>query len=141
MRRSRHCRRTDADAQHHRRRLRRDTKWHSAQVNGWVSLQVTFPSAVMLKSVEVHSQHSGRYHAASQVQAEYLNPANNQFTYLYRKTTAPDDTVPFNPTNATTWKIDLLPADGWSPSAVFAFIRRSTRALGYQDQSDAIVSP
>jgi hypothetical protein len=39
--------------------------WHSDSLNdGWVALDLTFPEAVELTRIEVHSGHSGSYHLA-----------------------------------------------------------------------------
>jgi hypothetical protein len=113
--------------------------WHSAQVNswGWTSIQITFPYPVTLHGVDVHSQHSGLYHAADQVQVEYLDPSTNQFTYVTRQNTGPDATVMFNNLKQRTWKIDFHSSDGAVTIRGLRF-RTPVNAI-YHDTPDCII--
>jgi len=42
--------------------------WHSEKTTiGWVSLELLFPFTVELTEIGIHTQHSGKYHAAEAV--------------------------------------------------------------------------
>jgi hypothetical protein len=119
------------------------TMWHSGNTFAWVSVQVTFAYPVTLNSLDVHSQHSGRYHVAAQTQVNYLDTNINTFVNLKRKATAPDDNVSFNQTKAATWRIDFLPADGWVTIRGLRFHTPVANAFyaGYPANPDALLFP
>lgn len=120
------------------------TMWHSCNTNslGWTSLQVTFPFPISLNKIDIHSQHSGLYHAANQIQVEFLN-SSNQFVFLNRKTVAVDDNIPFNQTKAATWKISFHSNDGYVTIRGLRFHTASSRAhdSGYTDLPDCVLYP
>lgn len=81
--------------------------WHSGPVNaeGWVSVDVTFPTIVTLDRVLVHSQHSGVHHAADQAQVEVANEAGS-FTFVKHTAMATrDGAVHFPARTGKTWRI------------------------------------
>lgn len=82
----------------------RTTMWHSGPVNspGWVSLEVYFPYPVSLNGLGIHSQHSGKYHAADKVQVEYVK--DNRFTYLTRQDVSIDEKINFSTIKAQYWR-------------------------------------
>lgn len=54
--------------------------WHSAEVQGWASVDIKFPFVVTLDRVGVHTQHSGLYQKADSVRVENFN--NNNFVVI-----------------------------------------------------------
>jgi hypothetical protein len=78
---------------------------------GWVEVDVSFPAAVTLTKVGVHSQHSGQFHAADQLRLEVASA--DGFT-LVGKTALKeiDQVVPIAPTTARSWRFWLHASDG-----------------------------
>lgn len=80
--------------------------WHSDKVNekGWASLEVIFPVPVELNKVAVHSQHSGQFHRAKEVQIE---TADNKgiFSFVHKATLSKADSqVTIQETKAKVWR-------------------------------------
>jgi hypothetical protein len=116
-----------------------ETMWHSGHTNslGWVSLEVIFPYPVTLDRVQVHTQHSGKFHAADLVQIEQWN--GNQFVFVKRRRVKTDDTVPFSSTKAQRWKIAFHSTDNFVVVRGLRFHSPSPDV--YPDRPDAIVGP
>jgi hypothetical protein len=80
--------------------------WHSGKVNaqGWVSIEVIFPTVVALDQLKVYSQHSGQFHRARKVQIEAWSGAG-QFAHVHTASLSkPSASVFFPKTTAKTWK-------------------------------------
>jgi hypothetical protein len=92
------------------------TMWQSGPAGangGWVFVDVKFPAAVTLTGVGVHSQHSGRYHAADQLRVEVASA--DGFTPVGETgLDEVDQVVPIPPTTARAWRFWLHAADGRS---------------------------
>ncbi len=85
--------------------------WHSdVAVSGWVSVEVTFPSAVELTAVAIHSQHSGKYHIAAAAQITAITTAGPKQVVATDLNSA-DEKVSFSPTEAQTWRFELRPGE------------------------------
>lgn len=84
------------------------TMWHSAQTkNGWVTLELTFPSAVELTGITIHSQHSGKYHAAEAVRIHTMNPSAHYDCLGEFRLKNNDQRVDFKFTKTQRLKLDL----------------------------------
>lgn len=78
--------------------------WVSGDTDtGWVSAEVVFPVAVRIDRVSVHTQHSGRYHAAEAVRIE-AETAGRLQDVAAKNSLSPDDEVRFPPAEARRWK-------------------------------------
>ncbi len=80
--------------------------WHSDKVNekGWVSFEVIFPVSITLDKVAVHSQHSGQFHKAHEIQIETADN-KGKFSAIHKATLSKADShVSFPETNAKVWK-------------------------------------
>ncbi len=88
--------------------------WQSrpADANGgWVMVSVTFPAVVTLTKVGIHSQHSGRYHAADQLRLEVAS--RDDFNLVGETALEEvDQVVPVPPTTGRTWRFWLHASDG-----------------------------
>jgi hypothetical protein len=78
---------------------------------GWVAVDVVFPAAITLTRVAVHSQHSGRYHAADAIRVEVasrggFDPVGE--TVLE----SVDQMVPIPTRTARSWRFWFHAADG-----------------------------
>ena len=78
--------------------------------DGWVTVDVAFPVEVTLTAVAVHSQHSGRYHAADRLRVETPGPRGDHSLGEF-PLTAVDQQVVLSPTTARTWRFRLHAAD------------------------------
>jgi hypothetical protein len=78
--------------------------WHSNRTDtGWVSVELTFPLAVNLTKVSIHSQHTGKYHPAKGVRI--LAKTGNDFReVLAQELTNVDQVVSFPSTRAQAWR-------------------------------------
>jgi hypothetical protein len=78
--------------------------WHSKRTDtGWVSVEITFPLAVNLSRVSVHSQHSGKDHPAKAVRI--LAKTGNDFReVLAQELRDVDQVVSFPSTRAQAWR-------------------------------------
>jgi hypothetical protein len=90
------------------------TMWQSgpaAQTGGWVFVDVKFPTAVTLTKVSVHSQHSGRYHAADQLRIEV--PSQEEFLLIGEAALENvDQLVSILQSTSRTWRFWFHAADG-----------------------------
>jgi hypothetical protein len=90
------------------------TMWQSrpaAQTGGWVFVDVKFPTSVTLTKVSVHSQHSGRYHAADQLRIEV--PSQEEFLPIGETALEDvDQIVPIPQSTSRTWRFWFHAADG-----------------------------
>jgi len=78
---------------------------------GWVMVEVTFPAAVTLAGVGVHSQHSGRYHAADALRVEVASAGG--FVQVGETTLeSVDQVVPIPARTARSWRFWFHAADG-----------------------------
>jgi hypothetical protein len=84
------------------------TMWQSAKTGtGWVSVEVTFPYAVELSHIGVHSQHSGEYNAARAVRVA-ARDAKDQFRQVAKvDLKSPDEKVPVTKTKARVWRFEF----------------------------------
>jgi hypothetical protein len=108
--------------------------WQSrpaAANGGWVMIEVVFPAAVTLTKVGVHSQHSGRYHAADRLRVEAAS-ADGFVTVGETALEAVDQVVPIPPGAARTWRFWLHSAGGQ------AVVLRGLRFFG---RSGEVVPP
>jgi hypothetical protein len=82
--------------------------WQSAKsTTGWVAVDVTFPFAVELTRVGIHSQHSGQYNPAKAARIA-VQVENRQFTKLVEADLkAVDDTVAFEKTKGQVWRFEF----------------------------------
>lgn len=77
--------------------------WHSARSRtGWVDVTVKFPRPVRLTAVAVHSQHSGKSHAAQAVRVRTASKV-----IVIKRLNSVDDVVRFRPAAADTWRFDF----------------------------------
>jgi hypothetical protein len=78
--------------------------WHSGEAtDGWVQADVTFPCPVELSGVGVHTQHSGKFHAARAVQI--LVPSGDSWRQVVdSELPAVDEVVSFASTTAQVWR-------------------------------------
>lgn len=78
--------------------------WHSGSgSNGWVYADITFPMAVALNKVTIHSQHSGLYWEAQQVRIETL--VGTSFVQIVSATLQQvDQTIPIPEATAQVWR-------------------------------------
>jgi hypothetical protein len=74
--------------------------------DGWVSLELTFPMAVQLDRIAIHSQHSGQYHAAHAVGIQAMT-GNTYRNLIIQPMRAADGSVSFRPTEAQKWKLQF----------------------------------
>ena len=78
---------------------------------GWVMIDVSFPAAVTLTKVSVHSQHSGQFHAADGLRVEVASA--NGFTPIDEMALENiDQVVPIPPTSSRSWRFWFHAADG-----------------------------
>jgi len=75
-----------------------------ATTTGWVSAEITFPLPVRLSRVGIHSQHSGKYHAAIAVRIE-AKLGNAYREVAERKLGSVDDHVSFRLRTARQWRL------------------------------------
>lgn len=88
--------------------------WHSTDVSngpdGWVSFDVTFPLAVSLDKIVVHSQHSGLYHMAHAIRVQKVTAGN--YIDIYSNNLQQADQVVFLPeTTSTIWRFYFYTTD------------------------------
>jgi hypothetical protein len=94
----------------------RRSMWHSGPVNpqGWVSVDVTFPTVISLDRVLVYSQHSGQHHAASHAQVEVSDEAG-AFSFVQRAALVnADGAVAFQKRSGQAWRIGFQGSPGGS---------------------------
>jgi hypothetical protein len=89
-------------------RFRSDSMWQSRpSPDGWVSIVVTFPFAVELTEVAIHSQHSGLYNAADGLYLQSIGK-NGEFDVIRCRLSAVDARVSLpEPATAKIWRITL----------------------------------
>ncbi len=74
-------------------------------------VSVTFPAIVILTKVGIHSQHSGRYHAADQLRLEFAS--RDDFNLVGETALGEvDQVVSIPPTAGRTWRFWLHASDG-----------------------------
>ena len=88
--------------------------WQSGRAGangGWVMLDVVFPAAVTLTRVGIHSQHSGKYHAADALRVEVASSGG--FDPVGETALeSVDQVVPITSRTARSWRLWLHAADG-----------------------------
>jgi len=108
------------------------TMWHSdVAPAGEVEVELTFPVAVTLSAIGVHSQHSGAYHAAVAVRIE-ARPPDSDYVPVTARPVAVDDVVTFAATSAQHWRLSF--AAGASGMVVI-------RALQFFDDGAEVFPP
>ncbi len=86
----------------------KNTMWQSSKSNtGWVQLQITFPFAVELSRIVVHSQHSGEYHAAKAVRISVVGSSSRVQPIKEVALTSVDATVYFPKMKSNQWNIEF----------------------------------
>jgi len=82
--------------------------WHSDRAAaGRVSVEVEFPFEAELTAVAVHSEHSGRYHAADAVRVAVRDADGAHREIAAAGLATPDETVKFPPTRARRWRFEF----------------------------------
>lgn len=85
--------------------------WHSdSSPSGWVELVLTFPVPVTLSRIAVHTQHSGRYHAARRIRV-WTGEVAGESLVTDADLASPDAEVAFAPARGRRWRIALESAD------------------------------
>ncbi|HEX3448821.1 MAG TPA: hypothetical protein VHS97_11240 [Isosphaeraceae bacterium] len=88
------------------------TMWQSKpSPDGWVTVEAAFPFEVTLTGVAVHSQHSGRYHAADRLRVE-TPVARGDHPLAEFSLTSVDQQVALSPTTTRTWRFRVHAANG-----------------------------
>jgi hypothetical protein len=117
------------------------TMWHSCNTNsvGWTTITVQFPQPITLDKIDIHSQHSGLYHAANQIQVAWVN-ANGQDVFLGRKNVAVDDYISFTAAKSTTWRLSFHSTDGYVTIRGLRFHSAWSHlsGSGYSDMPDGV---
>lgn len=81
--------------------------WQSAPApTGWVSVEVKFPYQIELTRVAVHSQHSGRYHAAHAVRVS-VEEEKGLKRVAMAELRSVDATVSLRPAAGRTWRFEF----------------------------------
>lgn len=81
--------------------------WHSKPLpDGKAVLELTFPFAVRLTGISIHSQHSGQYHEAKALLLQTNDPSGRAVV-VEQPLQAVDATVTFPPATATRWSLTL----------------------------------
>jgi len=84
-----------------------ESMWHSAKTpTGWVSLELDFPVRVALTAVRIHSQHSGKFHAAVAMKL-WRWKAGGYERVVESKLNTVDEKIGFAYTEAQRWKLEL----------------------------------
>lgn len=82
------------------------TMWHSDTLpNGEATLELQFPLPVELGSMSIHSQHSGKSHAATHAAIEAME--SGRWTKVASQSISVDALVEFQKTTAEKWRIRL----------------------------------
>ena len=85
-----------------------NTMWHSGKTaTKWVSVEITFPYAVELTRVAVHSQHSGEYHAAQGVRVAVRESEDKFRVVIEKNLKSVDDTVTLPKTKGRVWQFEF----------------------------------
>jgi hypothetical protein len=81
--------------------------WHSDKVNeqGWVSIEMIFPTVVALDGLKVYSQHSGQFHRAKKVQIAAWAGSDEYSVVHAAVLSQPSKTVTFPKTQAKVWRL------------------------------------
>jgi hypothetical protein len=88
--------------------------WHSdASPTGWVSVQITFPTQVELTRVGIHSQHSGKYHAARAVRISVQTEKGDFSRVIEQPLSSIDELVSLPVTKGQTWKFEFKAGETW----------------------------
>ncbi len=83
--------------------------WHSEMLRDRpATLTFTFPFAVELTGIAIHSQHSGGYHEVTAMKLEATDGGANRLV-VEQGVAEIDATVTFSATTATVWKLTLEP--------------------------------
>ena len=86
------------------------TMWHSAKTaTGWVAAQITFPYAVELTRIVVHSQHSGKYHIAKAGRVAVGDDGAHLRPLVEAHLNSADSPVSFPTTKGRVWQLELRP--------------------------------
>ncbi len=81
------------------------TMWQSGlSENLWVSIDVSFPFMIALNRIDIHSQHSGKYHEAKEVKIE-VESSNNYREIVSKKLNNVDDSVKFPEETGKKWRL------------------------------------
>ena len=82
--------------------------WHSEKsATGWVSLELLFPFTVELTGIGIHTQHSGKYHAAEAVRISTRTKRGEYSLVNESRLRSVDERVNFTFTKAQYLKLDL----------------------------------
>ena len=82
--------------------------WHSEKsATGWVSLELLFPFTVELTGIVIHTQHSGKYHAAEAVKISTRTKGGEYSLVKESRLRSVDERVNFTFTKAQYLKLDL----------------------------------
>jgi len=82
--------------------------WHSEKsATGWVSLELLFPFTVELTGIGIHTQHSGKYHAAEAVRISTRTKGGEYSLVKESRLRSVDERVNFIFTKAQYLKLDL----------------------------------
>jgi hypothetical protein len=81
--------------------------WHSEKLPGKsATLDITFPFAVELTGIAIHSQHSGRGHEATAMRLKAVDGDDSRLV-AQQKIAEVDAVVSFPKTTAQSWKLTL----------------------------------
>lgn len=76
--------------------------------DGWVTVSVTFPIPVKLSGMTVHSQHSGRWNAATAIRLEAQGSPNDSWNEVAHVEQAePVQALTFAPVESAHWQIKM----------------------------------
>ena len=84
------------------------TMWSSAKSSsGWVSVKISVPYEIELTGLEIHSQHSGQYHAAKAVRVSVRDPQGKFVEVAKAQLKSPDEKVKVAKTKGTVWQLEF----------------------------------
>ena len=84
------------------------TMWSSAKSSsGWVSVKLTVPYEVELTGLEIHSQHSGQYHAAKAVRVSVRDPQGKFVEVTKAQLKSTDEKVKVAKTKGKVWLLEF----------------------------------
>ena len=87
------------------------TMWTSDVVpDGWADIELTFPFAVGLTRITVHSEHSGLYHVAERIRVATVGE-NGRSTVTEQSLAGADDSVEFSRHISRIWRLEFRTSD------------------------------
>lgn len=82
--------------------------WHSAaSTSGWVALNFEFPVGVSLSRIRIHTEHSGKYHAAIRTRIAFVGHDDTYGLLADKPLAGSDVDVLFAPATSRRWRIEL----------------------------------